>query len=74
MKIPTHLFKSRHGVYYYYLQFNQNSKRFERRMSLKTKSPVVAKALSVKISAIILHKQSQGFDMTKFLDPNNPST
>lgn len=74
MKIPTHLFKSRHGVYYYRLQFNQNSKRFERRMSLKTKSPVVAKALSVKISAIILHKQSQGFDMTKFLDPNNPST
>lgn len=74
MKIPTHLFKSRHGVYYYRLQFNQNSRRYERRISLNTKSPIVAKSLSVKISAIILHKQSQGFDMAKFIDPNDPSS
>lgn len=74
MKIPAHLFKSRHGVYYYRLQFKKNSKRYERRLSLNTKSPIVAKALSVKISAIILHKQSQGFDMAKFIDPNDPSS
>lgn len=74
MKIPSHLFKSRHGVYYYRLQYSVNSKRYERRISLKTKSPVFAKSLSVKISAIILQKQSQGYDMTKFLDPNDPNS
>ena len=54
MKIASRIQQSRHGVFYYRHQFSVQGQRKERRISLKTKSPVVAKEKSLLISAMMI--------------------
>ncbi|MHB8354363.1 MAG: hypothetical protein ACYDCF_08035 [Burkholderiales bacterium] len=54
MKLPSRLFKSRHGVYYYRFQFQHETRRKERRISLHTKSPTIAKAKAFQVADINL--------------------
>jgi hypothetical protein len=54
MKIASLIQQSRHGVYYYRHQFSIEGVRKERRISLQTKNPIVAKEKSLLISAIIV--------------------
>ncbi len=74
MNLPSRLIKSRHGVFYYRIQYLAPSGRKEHRISLQTKSPTVAKYKATLISATILQLRSSVADMTKPFDPNDPST
>ena len=58
MKLPAYTAKSRHGVYYYRLQYFDGTKRKEQRFSLGTKSPRVSKLKSLLISAIIAKRKN----------------
>ena len=57
MKQPSHLAKSRHGVFYFRLSFRTGSAIKEKRISLKTKSPQEARFKSSCLSAIMLTRQ-----------------
>ena len=71
LKIPSCLIKSRHGVYSYRFQFAIDTKRKERRFSLFTKCPRIAKAKSIQISAIIAQYKHSAIAMPSFsFDPN----
>lgn len=74
MRIPAKLFKSRHGTFYYRFQFQDETKRRERRFSLHTKCPTIAKAKAVQISAIILRNKLYGVGMASNFNPDDPST
>ncbi|MFZ6773238.1 tyrosine-type recombinase/integrase [Undibacterium sp. SXout7W] len=54
MKIACRIQQSRHGVYYYRHQFSAQGIRRERRISLKTKNPAIAKEKSLLISAMMI--------------------
>ncbi|WP_146044485.1 tyrosine-type recombinase/integrase [Burkholderia pseudomallei] len=54
MKIPSRISQSRHGIYYYRLQFTVSGKRQERRLSLCTKDPIIAKEKSLLLSAALV--------------------
>ncbi len=73
MKLPSRLFRSRHGVFYFRIQYYVESKRIDRRFSLQTKSPTVAKAKALQISAIMARSKKAGADMSRF-NPDDPST
>lgn len=73
MKLPSRLFRSRHGVFYFRIQYYVESKRVDRRFSLQTKSPTVAKAKALQISAIMARSKVAGADMSRF-NPDDPST
>ena len=72
MKLPSRLARSRHGVFYYRLQFQIETKRKELRISLQTKSPHIAKIKAFRISAMMLGYNSLDADMPPF-DPNDPN-
>ena len=72
MKLPSRLARSRHGIFYFRLQFQIESKRKERRISLQTKSPFIAKAKAIHISAMMLGYNHLDADMPPF-DPNDPN-
>lgn len=74
MRIPAKLFKSRHGVFYYRFQFQDETKRRELRFSLHTKCPTIAKSKAVQISAIILRNKFNGAGMASNFNPDDPST
>ncbi|MHB8848157.1 MAG: site-specific integrase [Burkholderiales bacterium] len=74
MKLPSRLIKSRHGVFYYRFQFQDQSKRKEYRFSLHTKNPAIAKAKSIQISAIIIKNRFKVNDMANNFDPDDSST
>lgn len=74
MKLPSRLAKSRHGVYYYRFQYQEAGKRLEKRISLGTKYPAVAKRMAFQISAILNTRQYQQSAQTMTFDPNDPST
>lgn len=57
MKQPSHLAKSRHGVFYFRLSFRIGSAIKEKRISLKTKNPQEARFKSSCLSAIMLTRQ-----------------
>jgi integrase len=57
MKQPSHLAKSRHGVFYFRLSFRTGSTIKEKRISLKTKNPQEARFKSSCLSAIMLTRQ-----------------
>ena len=73
MKLPSRLALSRHGIYYFRLQFQIDSKRFERRVSLQTRCPHIAKAKAIGISAMMLGYNNLEANMSTF-NPNDPST
>ncbi len=73
MKLPSRLFQSRHGVFYFRIQYQVESKRIDRRFSLQTKSPTLAKAKALQISAIMARGKLDVADMSNF-DPDDPST
>lgn len=54
MKIASRISKSRHGIYYYRLQFSIAGQRREHRLSLSTKNPIIAKEKSLLLSAALL--------------------
>lgn len=72
MKLPSYLTKSRHGVYYYRIQFTTDKKRREQRITLSTKCPKVAKAKAIQISAIIFGNTFSIPDIAMAFDPKNP--
>lgn len=74
MKLPSRLVKSRHGVYYYRLQYVLNDERKEMRVSLRTKDVLTAKNKSFQISAIIIENRNRKIGMAKNFDPNDIST
>lgn len=74
MNLPSRLIKSRHGVFYYRLQFQIENKRKELRISLLTKDPVVAKNKSFQISAIIISNRSRNNCMAKNFAPDDFSS
>jgi integrase len=57
MRIPCKIVQSRHGVYYFRYLFTVAGQRRERRISLKTKLPHIAKSKSLLISAMMLKRQ-----------------
>lgn len=63
MKIPARVSQSRHGIYYYRFQFTAAGKRQERRVSLQTKNPVVAREKSLLVSAILVANKA-GINMS----------
>ena len=71
MKLPCRLIQSRHGVYYYRIQFLFESKRKERRFSLRTKCPRIAKAKAFQISAIISGNTLGQISMAPTFNPND---
>lgn len=71
MKLPARLIQSRHGVYYYRIQFLIESKRKERRFSLLTKCPRIAKAKAFQISAIISSNKLGQISMAPTFNPND---
>ncbi|MDO9148803.1 MAG: hypothetical protein Q7U52_14280 [Hydrogenophaga sp.] len=67
MKLPSHLVKSRHGVFYFRLTIRRGIKTQEKRCSLHTRDPAEAKAKSLYISAAINGaKMSSAYDPAKF--------
>lgn len=60
MKIASRIQQSRHGVYYYRHQFSALGIRKERRISLQTKNPVIAKEKSLLISAMMIANKTGG--------------
>jgi len=63
LKLPSRLVKSRHGLFYFRLQFKIESKRRERRISLQTRSSHIAKAKAIRISAMMLGYNNLDADM-----------
>lgn len=74
MKLPSRLVRSRHGVYYYRLQYQANNVRKEMRVSLRTKDVLTAKNKSFQISAIIIENRERKIGMAKSSDSNEVST
>jgi integrase len=63
MKLPSHLAKSRHGVYYFRLTVRKGTSTQEKRWSLRTRDPAEAKMKALGISAAITGaKMSSGYD------------
>jgi hypothetical protein len=78
VKIPARVAKSRHGVYYYRLQYSVGQQRKERRVSRHTEDPAVARVKVIELSAIMQKTRialpaTMTFDITEF-DPKDPST
>lgn len=75
LKLASHLACSRHGVYYYRYLSRIDGKRTERRISLRTKNPTVARALALKISVIMLQHQENNAAMGRgTFNPTDPTT
>lgn len=79
LKLPSHLVKSRHGVFYYRLFFRLHADVKERRFSLRTKDPAVAKAKALQLSAIMSQRHNSSVTMAtqydpKKFNPNDPGT
>jgi hypothetical protein len=53
-------------VFYFRLQFEVDSKRRERRISLQTRSPNIAKAKAIRISAMMLGYNNLDADSSPF--------
>lgn len=74
MKLPSHLAKSRHGVYYFRFTYRVGSSIKEIRHSLKTRNPTDAKTRALYISSVLMGaKMSSGYDPKRF-NPNDPGT
>ncbi|QQK01542.1 site-specific integrase [Burkholderia anthina] len=69
MKLSTRIAQSRHGVYYYRHQFTVAGKRCEKRFSLRTKHPAIAKNKAMLVSAILVANRT-GVSMS---EPNDES-
>ena len=65
MKLPSHLVKSRHGVFYFRRTFSANGSVSEKRFSLRTRTPSVAKRVAMYISLLMMG--------TRMLKPYDPS-
>ncbi len=65
MKLPSHLVKSRHGVFYFRWTFSANGSVSEKRFSLRTRIPSVAKRVAMYISLLMMG--------TRMLKPYDPS-
>lgn len=74
MNLPAKLAKSRHGIFYYRHQYQENGRRREQRISLGTRHPATAKKMAVRISAIIDTEQNPQVLKSMAFDPNDPST
>ncbi len=60
LHLPSHLAKSRHGVYYFRLTFRTGGVTTERRISLRTKNPQEARFKALCLSGIMtVRKQEQ---------------
>ena len=57
MKLPSHLAKSRHGVYYFRFSYRVGFALKEKRISLQTKNPQEARAKAVHLSLIMLRRR-----------------
>jgi hypothetical protein len=57
VKLPSHLAKSRHGVYYFRFSYRVGFALKEKRISLQTKNPQEARAKAVHLSLIMLHRR-----------------
>lgn len=69
MKLSTRIAQSRHGIYYYRHQFTVGGKRREKRFSLRTKHPAIAKNKALLVSAILVANRT-GVYMS---EPNDES-
>lgn len=65
MKLPSHLAKSRHGIFYFRWTFTANGRVSEKRFSLSTRNPSVAKQMAMYIAFLMM-----GTRMTKPYDPS----
>ncbi|MGA4048819.1 hypothetical protein ACI2TP_19540 [Ralstonia nicotianae] len=60
LRLPSHLAKSRHGVFYFRLTFRTGGVTTERRISLRTKNPQEARFKALCLSGIMtVRKQEQ---------------
>lgn len=60
LHLPSHLAKSRHGVFYFRLTFRSGGVTTERRISLRTKNPQEARFKALCLSGIMtVRKQEQ---------------
>jgi hypothetical protein len=67
MKLPSHLAKSRHGVFYYRLVIRKGGYTLEKRWSLKTRDPAEAKMRALHMAvAITRAKMSSNYDRKQF--------
>lgn len=67
MKLPSHLAKSRHGVFYFRLTIRRGTTTQEKRWSLQTRDPAEAKIKALHISAAIKGaKMSSGYEPSMF--------
>lgn len=78
MRIPARVARSRHGVYYFRIHYTEHGRRKERRVSLNTKDPAVARVKVIELSAIMQKSRLplpalMPFDLTQF-DPKDPAT
>jgi integrase len=59
MKLPSHLAKNRHGVFYFRLSFFIGLSRKEKRWSLRTKNSGEAKQISLQLCALLRENYSK---------------
>jgi hypothetical protein len=63
MKRPSHLAKSRHGVYYFRLTIRTGAATQEKRWSLNTRDPADAKVKALYISAAMTEAKMSAVDV-----------
>ncbi|WP_247305135.1 hypothetical protein [Ralstonia pseudosolanacearum] len=59
LHLPSHLAKSRHGVFYFRLTFRTGGVTTERRISLRTKNPQEARFKALSLGIMTVRKQEQ---------------
>ena len=59
MKLPSHLARSRHGVYYFRFSTLIGTRKSETRLSLRTKNPTEAKAKAIQLSLIMMQLRNK---------------
>lgn len=64
LHLPSHLAKSRHGVFYFRLTFRTAGTTKEKRISLRTKNPQEARFKALCLSGIMaVHQERRHRDM-----------
>lgn len=60
LKLPSHLAKSRHGVYYLRMSYRVGDSVHEKRVSLRTKNATQARAIATQFSVIFFEIKHKG--------------
>lgn len=66
MKIPSHLWKSPHGTFYFRVTSKSNGKQVSKKVSLQTKDPTQAKTSAIKLLACLAESDNSMSKIKKF--------